>query len=134
MSTFFPTGDLASLPIYFLSFLYLLFPNMIFFFIFGCPKAYGVPRPEIRSEPKLRPKLQLQQCQILTILRWDGDQTCVLVLPRCLQSCCTTVGIPNMIMLLHELLEGRDSLYSSLYLTHIAPVLAHGGPSTMLTV
>ena len=32
-----------------------------FFFFFGCPMAYGVPRPEIRSKLQLQPKLQLWQ-------------------------------------------------------------------------
>ena len=37
-----------------------------FFPCFGCPTAYGVPRPGIRSELQLRPKPQLQQSGPLT--------------------------------------------------------------------
>ena len=33
----------------------------IYLFIFGCPTAYGVPRPGMRTELQLPPKLQLQQ-------------------------------------------------------------------------
>ena len=35
------------------------------FFLFGCPGAYGVPGPGIKSELKLQPVPQLQQCWIL---------------------------------------------------------------------
>ena len=41
-------------------------PNSkVFVFFFGCPVAYGVPGPGIRSKPRLWPQLQLQQCWIL---------------------------------------------------------------------
>lgn len=33
----------------------------LFLTFFGCPEAYGVPRPGIRSEPQSWPKPQLQQ-------------------------------------------------------------------------
>ena len=39
-----------------------------FFPLFGCPVAYGVPRPGIRSKMQLRPTLQLLQCWILNLL------------------------------------------------------------------
>lgn len=34
----------------------------LFLFFFGHPTADGVPRPRIRSEPQLRPKLQEARC------------------------------------------------------------------------
>ena len=40
----------------------------LFVFFFWLPKAYGVPRPGIRSKPLLPPKPQLQQHQILNPL------------------------------------------------------------------
>ena len=64
------------------------------FFSFGCPMAYGVPRPGIRSELQLRPRLQLWPCWILNPLCRAMDQTCVPALPRSLQSCCATAGTP----------------------------------------
>ena len=66
-----------------------------FFFFFGRPKVYGVPRLGIRSKPKLWPKPQMQQCQILNPLIRSGDQTCIPVLPRCRRSRCTTAGTPT---------------------------------------
>ena len=53
--------------------------SLVFFF-FGCPVAYRVPWPGIRSESQLWPKPQLRQWQILKWLCWAGDQTCVPVL------------------------------------------------------
>ena len=38
---------------------------LFFFFLFGRPAAYGVPRAGIRSEPQLQPPPQLWQHQIL---------------------------------------------------------------------
>lgn len=35
----------------------------------------GVPSPGIRSEPQLRPRLEQQQCQILTPLCWMGIES-----------------------------------------------------------
>ena len=43
--------------------------------IFGFPVVKEVPRPGIRSEPRSRPKPQLQQHQILNPLCWARDQT-----------------------------------------------------------
>ena len=43
--------------------------ELLFFFFFGQPSAYGIPGPGIRSEP------QLWQCQILNPLCQEGDQT-----------------------------------------------------------
>ena len=68
---------------------YLNCSAIFFFFIFGCSKAYGIPKPGIRSEPHLQPKPQPQQCQILDPLCWGRDQTCNPALAR---SCCTTAG------------------------------------------
>ena len=34
----------------------------LFFLFFGHPLADGVPWPDIRSEPQVQPKPQLQQC------------------------------------------------------------------------
>ena len=64
------------------------------FYFSGCPKAYGVSRPGIRSELQLQPKPQLRRCQILNPLCQAGDQTCVPGLPRYFPSCCTTEGTP----------------------------------------
>ena len=66
-----------------------------YFFICGCPAAYGTPRPGIRSEPQLQPKPQLQPYQILNPLCQAGDQTCIPALLRGHQSCGTTVGAPE---------------------------------------
>ena len=65
------------------------------FILFGLPVAYGVPGPGIRSEPHLRPKLQLQQRWILNPLCWAGDPTCIPALLRCCQSRCATEGTPK---------------------------------------
>ena len=45
-----------------------LLPVFLFvcFFFFGHPEAYGVPGPEIRPEPKLRPALQLWHARAIT--------------------------------------------------------------------
>lgn len=42
------------------------------FFIFGCPSAYGVAGPGIRSEPQFQPQLQLQDLWILNPLAGLG--------------------------------------------------------------
>ena len=51
---------------------------IIIFFIFGHPTAYGAPRPRIRLELQLWPKLQLQQCPNLNPLcrarDWNASQ------------------------------------------------------------
>ena len=41
-----------------------------FFFMFGCPEAYGVPRPGIGSEPQSQPKqlYHSRNCQTWVIL------------------------------------------------------------------
>ena len=64
------------------TFTYLLF----IYFIFDGPEACGVPRPGIRSEPQLWPKLQLWQCWIPNSLCLEEDQTCIPVLSRHRQS------------------------------------------------
>ena len=53
--------------------------NQHFFFppFFGHPKAYGVPRPGIRSQPELQPTSQVWERWILNPLAWAGDGTCV---------------------------------------------------------
>ena len=38
-----------------------IYMKVNFFFFFGCPAAYGVLRPGIRSKPLLQPRPQLQQ-------------------------------------------------------------------------
>ena len=63
-------------------------------YFFHCPVAYGIPRPGIRSKPQMRPKPQLQQCQILNPLCQPRDWTCIPTLPRRCLSCCTTAGSP----------------------------------------
>ena len=40
----------------------------VFFFLFVCPEACGIPRPGIRSEPQLCSMLQLRQRQIVNPL------------------------------------------------------------------
>ena len=65
-------------------------------FIFGCPMAHGVARSGIRFELQLQPKLQ--RCWIPNSLCGAGDGTCVPVLPRCHQSCCTTAGTPGVVL------------------------------------
>ena len=70
----------------YIAYFYLLTPlppffslSTQFFFFFGCPTAYGVPGPHIRSKPQLGPKLpQLQQCGILNLL----CRTCTPALPK----------------------------------------------------
>ena len=47
---------------------------LFLFFIFGCPTAYRVPRPGVRSKLQSQPNPQLQHCQILNPLGWAGDQ------------------------------------------------------------
>ena len=77
-------------------------PSLIvfsFFFFFWPNYRYEVPRPGIRSEPQLWPRLQLQQCQILDPLHWAGIKPeswhcrdATVLVPQ--WSCCTTVGTP----------------------------------------
>ena len=69
-------------------------PTCLQTFFFGCPQAYGVPRPGIRSEPQPQTKSQLQQRQIPNPLCRARDRTRVPVLPRHRQSCWGTVGAP----------------------------------------
>ena len=74
----------------------LLFMGFCFvlFLFFGCPVAYGVPRPGISSKPQFWPNLQLWQRQTLNLLCRAGDQTCVPALPRHHRSHCATTGTP----------------------------------------
>ena len=65
------------------------------FFFFGCPMAYGVPRPKIRFEAQLQPMPHLWHLRILNPQCWAGDQTCIPVLQRYHQSHCATVGAPS---------------------------------------
>ena len=65
---------------------------MFFFFLFGHPAAYGVPRPGIRSELQLQPKPQLWQHRILNPLYWARDRTCLPALPKHCQSHWATEG------------------------------------------
>ena len=63
----------------------------ISFFFLATLQHMGAPKPEIRSKAKLRPMLQLWLCQA-------REWTCVLALQRHLQSCCTTVGTPAIVL------------------------------------
>ena len=65
-----------------------------FFPLWGCPAAYGVPGPGIRSAPQLQPMWQLQHQQILNPQCWVRGLICTLLLNRCHQSHCATAGIP----------------------------------------
>ena len=58
---------------------------LFFFFVFGCPLAYGVPRLGVRSEPQLRPIPHV----------WGGDRAWDLVLQRHCWSPCAAVGTPD---------------------------------------
>ena len=71
------SGKVRALPIF-------------FFFHFGHPRAYGVPRPGIWSKLQVQPMPQLQQCWILNPLCHTRDQTCIPVVQRCF----TTAGTP----------------------------------------
>ena len=42
------------------------FAFLFFFFFFGCPLAYGVPRPGIRSQPQLQPSPSAAMLDLLT--------------------------------------------------------------------
>ena len=54
-----------------------------YFFFFGCPVAYGVPGPEIKSEPQLQPMLQLWQMDpFLTYCIRLGMESMSLLLQR----------------------------------------------------
>ena len=66
--------------------------TFFFFSFLGCPMAYGVPGPGMRSELQLQPKPELWPCRILNPLCRAGDWTCVPGLPGHHQSCCTTAG------------------------------------------
>ena len=61
-------------------------------FFFDRPMTYGVPRPGIRSEPQLH-------CRILNPLCWVSYWTCIAVLQRYHQSCCTTAETPIFVFL-----------------------------------
>ena len=120
---------------------YFPFVLFFFFFFFGCPRAYGVSRPGIRSKPQLQPKQWLRQCLVLNPLCWARDWTCVL--PRhyyC--SCCTAAGTPFCAIkesILSSLLRGPPlPLYNILLVYNLCPLflflaLLHvQGLSTML--
>ena len=67
-----------------------------FFFFFWPPQAHGVP-PGRGSDPSCSFNLY-RSCSIarsFNPLCQAGNQTCVLVLQRCHQSCCATVGNPH---------------------------------------
>ena len=93
-------------------YIYTYIPFLFLFFFFGQPRAYGVPRPGIRSQLYSQPKLQLRQCWILNPLCQAGDQTCI-------QSCCTAAGIPTFPFLssiFYHVLS-QEARYSSLCCT-----------------
>ena len=94
-----------------------LFHLINLFFLFGCPTAYGIPRPGIRSGLQFWPILQLWQCQILNPLCWAGDWTHVPALQRCLRSHCDTVGTP---IVLHCIV-----LYCTVLFSFLRPHLQH---------
>ena len=66
-------------------------------FFLATPVAYGIPGPEVRSEP-LQPIPKL----------WD--RTCIPVLQRHHQSHCTTAGTPQVIFQFMTLLELEPKL------------------------
>ena len=39
--------------------------------------------------------IQHRKTQLFNPLYWTREQTCILLLPRCCPSCCTTVGAPK---------------------------------------
>ena len=80
-------SDSGFLFFFFLSF--LCFPPL-----FGCPRAYGVSGPGIRSKLKLGSKPQLRQCQILNPLGQAGDWNLHSGAPKTPLFPCTTVGTP----------------------------------------
>ena len=86
---------LLSNKFFFLFFCFFFFFFFVFFFFFffflATLQHMGAPKPEIRSKAKLRPMLQLWLCQA-------REWTCVLALQRHLQSCCTTVGTPAIVL------------------------------------
>ena len=52
-------------------------PSLLnFSFIFGCPTAYGAPKPGIRSSPQVGSNPQLWQCLILNPLCGVGRNLC----------------------------------------------------------
>ena len=52
---------------------YFFFRFLFLFLFFDFLMTYGVPGPEIRSEPQLQPKLQLWQHPVLNLLCWARD-------------------------------------------------------------
>ena len=65
-----------------------------FFFLFGHPKAYGAPRPGIRSELQSWPKPKLWQCQILNSLcRLRNEPKMLLILLCHSRSSCLLIFI-----------------------------------------
>ena len=74
-----------------------LFCFVLFYFIFGCPMAPGVPWPGIRSEPQFWPTLQVQQHQILLSTVPATDQTYILALQRHRCSHCSMEGTPEQL-------------------------------------
>ena len=41
--------------------------------------------------------IQHRKTQLFNPLYWTREQTCILLLPRCCPSCCTTVGAPKIL-------------------------------------
>ena len=67
----------------------------LFVFFFGCPMAYGVPRPVIRSESRFDLCCTCSNAGSFNPLCREGDRTCVLPLQRC-RSHCTTAGTQSV--------------------------------------
>lgn len=74
--------------------------SLFFLFFFCHAEAFVVPWPLIRSKPQLHPTLQLWHCGnagSFNLLCGAENQTCVLALQRCRQSCCATAGTPLLL-------------------------------------
>ena len=78
------------------------FPFFSFSF-FGCPMAYVVPGPGVRSNHSCDLSHSCSNTRALT-LSAGRDWTCISVLPRCHRSHCTTAGTPERYFLLFCLL------------------------------
>ena len=65
-----------------------------FFFFFGCPMAYGVPRPGINLSRSCNLHHSCGNAGSFNPLSPAGDRTCILALQRCCWSHCVTTGTP----------------------------------------
>ena len=94
-------------------------------FFFDHPKAYGVPRPGITSEPQL-----CHNCgntRSFNLLCGATDQTQVPALQRCCQSRCATAGTPIFCISIKSSFSFKGALIRKNHRTNLTEAGAPAG-------